>query len=115
MPMPTSIFTPIQSASRMSPGLPASASRFSAVSADEALLRRDAGPRKSGDERAQGAFGEGLLELELFEVASLDVAQLSQPGLDRIDRSAAGESHEDQEDPEARHAGKDVHHVRPRC
>jgi hypothetical protein len=44
-------------------------------------------PRKPGHERAQGALGERLLELEFLEVLGLDRAELGQPGLDR-DRPA---------------------------
>ena len=42
-------------------------------------------PRQPRDERAQGPLCERLLQLELFEVAGLDVPQLSQSGLDRVD------------------------------
>jgi len=50
------------------PDCPRAESRFSAVSAEEALLRRPPVREKPCDERPQGALGEGLLELQLFEV-----------------------------------------------
>ena len=73
----------------------------------EALLggvaeRRAGHPRhaagEAGRQRAQGALDERLLELELLEVLGLHRAELGQPGLDRIDRRAAGQAEDDEQD-----------------
>jgi hypothetical protein len=39
-----------------------------------------------------------LLELELLEILGLHRAELGQPGLDRVDRPAAGEADDDEDD-----------------
>ena len=94
---------PSQSATRRSPGLPASARRFSVRSLNDELVTRATAAGHPGGQRAQRPLDERLLELELLEVLGLHRPELGQPGLDRVDRRAAGQPDEDQQD----RAGRD--------
>ena len=89
---------PSQSATRRSPGLPARASRFSVRSLNDAAGDPRHAARQAVGERAQGPLEERLLELELLEVLGLHRPELGQAGLDRVDRRAAGEADEDEQD-----------------
>ena len=62
------------------------------------MAMRDDAARQAGGQRAQGPLEERLLELELLEVLGLHGPELGQPGLDRVDRRAAGESDDDEKD-----------------
>ena len=111
---------PSQSATRRSPGLPASARRFSVVSVkDDEVTRATCEPDRPARQRAQRPLDERLLELELLEVLGLHRPELGQAGLDRVDRRAAGQPEDDQEDGAASEGGdedgEDVHRLRPRC
>ncbi len=96
---------PSQSATRRSSGLPASARRFSvrSVNEDEVDPRHPAG--QAGRQRAHRPLDERLLELELLEVLGLHGAQLRQAGLDRVDRRAAGQPEDDEQDRSRRERG----------
>ena len=110
---------PSQSPTRRLPGWPASA---------EALLG-PFGEGLAGDprdragqarrERAEGPLEERLLELELLEVLGLHRPELGQAGLDRVDRRAAGEAQEDEQDRQGGDAamtiGRTGISIRPRC
>ena len=96
---------PSQSVTRRSPGLPASARRFSVWSLNDGLVTRDTLPDSRAGERAQGPLDERLLELELLEVLRLHRPELGQAGLDRIDRRAADQPDDDQQDGGGRDAG----------
>ena len=63
--------------------------------------------RQAGGERAEGPFEERLLELELLEVLGLHRPELGQAGLDRVDRRAAGETDDDEQDAAGRERGDD--------
>ncbi len=78
--------------------MPASARRFSVRSLNEVLVTRETLPDRRMRERAQGPLDERLLELELLEVLGLHRPELGQPGLDRVDRRAAGQPDDDEED-----------------
>ena len=101
---PTALM-PSQSATRRLPGLPARASRFSVRLLERAARdpRHPAG--QPAGERAERPLEERRLELELLEVLGLHRAQLGQPGLDRVDRRAAGEAHGDEQDGSRRGGG----------
>ena len=76
----------------------------------------DAGQARG--QRAQGAFEERLLELDLLERPGLHRAELRQPGLDRIHRPRAGDGVEDEQHADAgdgRHHERNEHLSRPRC
>ena len=79
---PTALM-PSQSATRRSPGLPASASRFSVFSVNDELAMLENRPDSRVGQRAQRSFDERLLELELLEVLGLHRPELGQAGLDR--------------------------------
>ena len=65
------------------------------------------GAREAHGQRSDGALEEGLLELELLEVLGLHRAELGEPGLDRVDRLAAGEADDDEDDGRGGDAGDD--------
>ncbi len=77
---------PSQSATRRSPGLPASASRFSVRSLKDELVTRATLPGQPVRQRAQRPLDERLLELELLEVLGLHRPELGQPSLDGVHR-----------------------------
>ncbi len=89
---------PSQSATRMSPGFPASASRFSVRSVNDELVTRETDPDSRADKRSQGSLDERRLELELLEVLGLHRSELRQPRLDRIHGRAARQRKHDQQD-----------------
>ena len=78
--------------------MPASARRFSVRSLNDALVTRGHAAGQAGGERAQRPLEERLLELELLEVLGLHRPELGQAGLDRVDRRAAGEPDDDEQD-----------------
>ena len=85
--------------------MPARARRFSVRSLNDVLVTRPTPPDIRAGKRAQGPLDERLLELELLEVLGLHRPELGQAGLDRVDRRAAGEPEEDQQDGAGRDAG----------
>ena len=70
-------------------------------------VTRDIRARQARGERPQGPLDERLLELELLEVLGLHRPELGQAGLDRVDRRAAGQAEDDEQDGAGREGGDD--------
>ena len=105
-PVPIALM-PSQSATFMSPGLPAIARRFSVRSLNELEVIRATAPDRRGGERLDRAVEERLLELQLLEVLGRHLAELREAGLERVLLARAGDAERDQDDGDGGGCGDD--------
>ena len=96
---------PSQSATFMSPGLPAMRQALLGPVAERARgdPRHRAGQARG--ERLDRAVEERLLELQLLEVLRRHLAELREPRLERVRLARAGDAERDQEDGHGRGGG----------